>query len=174
MSDLSFLGGFNADEHEMPRDDAPLPAGGYYLEVENIDLKQTANGQGTGANVQFDVLGDEQGNHTGRKCFVWFNLQHSNEQAQKVGQAQFAELCKACGIITPQDTDELLGSKIFAKVSIDKKDATKNNVRGFKAIEAATNQTTAPAQSAAHTPPPSQTPPPAAPAAAKPKMPWEQ
>lgn len=161
MSDLGFIGDFNANDHEEQRDDSPLPAGEYYLEVENIDLRETANGQGKGANVQFDCLGHkDDGSQQGRKVFVWFNLAHSNEMAQKIGLAQFAALCKAVNLVAPRDTDELLGSKFLATIGIDKKDNTRNVIKKYSPIGEATS---APAPASAP-----------APSTDKPKAPWEK
>ena len=137
MSNLSFMGGFNANDHEEQNDNSPLPAGEYYIQLESGVLKDTANGQGKGFNATFDVLGDAQQNHAGRKLFVWFNLQHTNETAQKIGQAEFAALCKAVGVLAPNDTDELLGKPFLAKVAIDKKDNTRNVIRKYSAIDSA-------------------------------------
>ena len=157
-TDLSFIGDFNANDHNDEHDDSPLPAGEYYLEVENINLKDTANGQGKGCNVQFDVLGHkDDGSQVGRKVFVWFNLAHSNETAQKIGLAQFASLCKAVGIVAPRGTDELLGAKFVGSIALDKKDNTRNVIKKYSPIEQ-----TAPAQAAATT------------ETAKPKAPWEK
>jgi len=169
MSDISqIMGGFNADEYtEHSNDDTPLPAGEYYVEVEKAELRETQNKQGTGCNVQFSVLGSVADNsHKGRKVFVWYNLQHSNETAQKIGQSEFHALRIAIGKPTAQDTDELIGIPLIAKVTIDKKDLTKNKIVKYTPIA---GRGAAPAQSA-------QTPPPvAAPAAAatKTKMPWD-
>lgn len=167
MSDLTnIIGGFNAAEHEDLNDDSPLPEGVYYLEVEKLETKQTANGQGVGANAQFDVLGEkDNGSHQGRKVFNWFNLQHSNETAQKIGQAEFASLCKAVGVMAPKDTDELIGGRFLAKIGIDKKDASKNVIKKYMPID------DAPAAPVA-APAPTQ-PEPVASGAAK-KMPWEK
>lgn len=167
MSDLSFMGGFNAEEHEDQRDDTPLPEGEYYLELEKAELRDTANGQGKGLNAQFNVLGEESNPHRGRKVFNWFNLQHSNEMAQKIGQSEFAALCKAVGIVAPEDTSELLGKPFLAKVGLDKKDKDKNVIKKYSLIDGAPAKPATPEPAAA--PAPAQ---PAASGAAK-KMPWE-
>jgi len=169
MSDISqIMGGFNADEYtEHSNDDTPLPAGKYYVEVEKAELRETQNKQGTGCNVQFSVLGSVADNsHKGRKVFEWYNLQHSNETAQKIGQSEFHALRLALGKPTAQDTDELIGVPFVAKITIDKKDATKNKIVKYSPIE---GHVAEPAK-AAPTPPPVAAP---AAAATKTKMPWD-
>ena len=165
MSDLSQIigGGFNANEVEDMNDNSPLPKGEYYVEVEKAETKQTANGQGVGLNTTFNVLGAVADNsQSGRKLFNWFNLQHSNETAEKIGRAEFAALCRAVGKPTVTDSDELLGVPIIVKVDIDKKDAERNVIKAYKAADAAQESTPA----AAPTPPPAAT--------SQPKKSWEK
>ena len=164
MSDLSQIigGGFNAAEVELPNDNAPLPKGEYYVEVEKAETKQTANGQGVGLNTTFNVLGSVADNsHAGRKLFNWFNLQHSNETAERIGRAEFAALCMSVGKPQVQDSDELVGIPMIVRVDIDKKDAERNVIKAYKAADA----------TPAAAPAPKPTPAPAASAA---KKPWER
>ena len=166
MSDLSqYLGGgFNADEiaDDNNYDNSPLPKGDYYVEVESAKTQETKNGQGVGLNVQFAVLGSVADNsHEGRKLFNWFNLQHANEKAAEIGRREFASLCKAIGKLSPQDSDELIGTPLIVRIDIDKRDAERNVIKAYKAADAA------PAPAA-----PKPTPAPAATAA--PKKPWER
>ena len=152
MSDLSNIigGGFNANEVEAPNDNAPLPKGEYYVEVEKAETKQTSNGQGVGLNTTFNVLGAVSDNsQSGRKLFNWFNLQHANETAERIGRAEFAALCRAVGKPTVQDSDELIGVPIIVKVDIDKKDAERNVIKAYKSADAAQESKPAPAPQAA-------------------------
>ena len=169
MSDISkyFDGGFKAEDHEEMRDDSPLPVGKYFLEIEKAEVKETKNGEGVGCDVQFNVIGhvDDQ-SHKGRKLFVWFNLRHSNEKAQKIGNAEFAALGRAIGKPIVQDSDELIGGTFIASVGIDKKDATRNVIKKYSSASGA--QAATQTQTAVRPAP--QAP---APAAAGGKKPWE-
>lgn len=167
------MGGFNATEHEEQWDDTPLPEGSYYLQVEKAEIRETANKQGRGMNATFEVLGEVETNaHAGRKVFVWYNLKHSSEQAERIGNQQFAGLRKAVGVIAPQNTDELIGIPFIAKIGFDKKDKNKNVIKKYEPME---GQQAKPATPAAPTPPPAADAPAAdAPATSKPKLPWEK
>ena len=159
-------GAFDPSQYEA-RDNSPLPVGEYPLEIEKAEVRRTKNGEGLGANITFDVAGPT---HTGRKVFVWFNLRHSNEVAEKIGQSEFAALCKAVGLVAVQDTDELLGKTFLGKVGIDKKDPTANRILAYKPLDG--QSAPAPRQAAQPVAAQSQ---PAAPAAAQGgKMPWER
>ena len=164
MSDISkyFDGGFKAEDHEEMRDDSPLPVGKYFLETEMAEVKETKNGEGVGCHVQFNVIGhvDDQ-SHKGRKLFVWFNLRHSNEKAQKIGNAEFAALGRAIGKPIVQDSDELIGGTFIASVGIDKKAATRNVIKKYSSAATKTQTAATPAPQAP------------APAAAGGKKPWE-
>jgi len=164
MSDISkyFDGGFKAEEHEQMRDDSPLPVGDYFLETELAELKETKNGEGVGCHVQFDVIGHVgDQSHKGRKIFVWFTLRHSNETAQKIGNAEFAALGRAIGKPIVQDSDELIGGTFIASVGIDKRDATRNVIKKYSSAATQTQTAATPAPQAP------------APAAAGGKKPWE-
>ncbi len=161
-------GAFDPSQYEA-RDNSPLPAGEYPLEIEKAEVRKTKNGEGLGANVTFEVAGPT---HTGRKVFVWFNLRHSNEVAEKIGQSEFAALCKAVGLVAVQDTDELLGKTFLGKVGIDRKDPNANRILSYKPLSG--QAAPAPSQAAPVAAQPKQTQP-AAPAAAQGgKMPWER
>ena len=139
MADLTnIMGGFNADEYEeQPEfDNSPLPAGEYYAEIADATVKETANKKGTGCNVTFDILGDvHDKSGKGRKVFAWFTLQHENDMAQSIGQRDFHALRLAVGKPTANDTDELLGANLVIKVGFDKKDATRNQIKKYIALD---------------------------------------
>ena len=165
MADItSLMGGFDASAYEAKPeyDNSPLPAGDYYLEVENAVVKETANGKGTGCNVTFSVLGDVHDKaHKGRKLFAWYTLQHENPVAQSIGQREFHGLRVSINKEAATDTDELIGSTLVGAVGFDKKDQTRNQVKACKATEG-------------YTPGPKTAAAPAAPvAAAKKSNPWD-
>lgn len=125
------LGGdFNANDVETP-DNEPLPAGEYIVTIDSAELRETRSGNGMGCNMAFEVV---DGDKTGRKTFNWFNLAHENQKAAQIGQSEFAALCKAVGVLTPQDTDELLGKHCRIRVTIDKDG--RNAVKSYKPVEA--------------------------------------
>tara|TARA_R110002012_G_scaffold155160_6_gene316037 strand:- start:2966 stop:3454 length:489 start_codon:yes stop_codon:yes gene_type:complete len=132
------MGGFNAEEYqEKPEfDNSPLPEGDYYVEIENAEIKETANKKGTGCNMKLAVLGDVHDNgHKGRKMFNWFTLQHENDMAQSIGQREFHALRLAIGKPTATDTDELIGQNLVIRVGFEKKDPTRNYIKRFMALE---------------------------------------
>ena len=104
----SILGkSFNANEVEpqAPRDDAPLPAGLYTVEITGADVKPLKSGNGTGLSLEFTVI--DPAPHARRKVWQNLNIQHSNPQAEQIGQSQLSALCAAVGIQVLDDSDQL-------------------------------------------------------------------
>lgn len=130
--------GYNAADVATP-DNEPLPAGEYIVSVDKAELRETKAGNGMGCNMAFEVA---DGQLAGRKVFNWFHLAHENPKAAQIGQSEFAALCKALGVLTPQDTDELLGK--FCTIRVIVKDG-KNEVKGYKAVDAKPSAAPAPA-----------------------------
>lgn len=162
------MGSFDASAYEQKPeyDNSPLPVGDYYLEIESAIVKETANGKGVGCNVVFNVLGDvHTKEHSGRKVFSWYTLQHQSDLAQTIGQDQFHELRCAIGNPTLNDTDLLIGGNFVATIGIDKKEPTRNQIKKAKSLEGYKAPAAKPAGASAPTP--------AAAPAAKAANPWD-
>lgn len=100
-------GGFNAQavEPQAPRDNTPLPAGLYTVEITNADVKPLKSGNGTGLEIECTVI--DPAPFAKRKIWQTLNIQHSNPQAEQIGQAQLSALCRAVGIAQLDDSDQL-------------------------------------------------------------------
>ncbi len=124
---------FNAQEHDTEqRDYENLPDGIYDLEVVVAELKE--NGNNIGIKMQYSVI--EPAEYENRKVFGFINVQHSNADAQRIGQQELARLCRACGLATVNDTDELRLIRFRAKIGMGKpsKDgqyAARNEIKRF-------------------------------------------
>jgi hypothetical protein len=64
------------------------------------------------------VIGPEQ--YKGRKLFTTYNLENANPTAQEIGQKQFASLCRAIGVDSVDDSEELHFHSFAAKVGLGK------------------------------------------------------
>lgn len=130
-------------------DGTPLPVGIYTVEITDSELKPLKSGNGTGLQVEFTVI--DPAAHAKRKVWANLNLQHTNAQAQEIGQRDFGLLCQAVGIRRPDDTDELFGKilKISTKIRpADGQYAAKTEVKGYMAAGVAAHGHAAPAASA--------------------------
>jgi len=110
---------FNATEHDTEQKDyAELPNGVYHLEMTASDVAATRDGKGTILKTTFDVVAPQD--YKGRKLFNNYNLENSSAEAQRIGQAQFASLCRAIGADTVDDSEDLHFRTFTAKIGLGK------------------------------------------------------
>ncbi|MGG7534642.1 DUF669 domain-containing protein [Rhizobium sp. 12,4] len=109
---------FNAQDHDTTQRDyaGEVPNGIYLLEIEISEVKQTSTGTGTLLATTLSVI--EPAEFKGRKIFNNnYNLENANPQAQEIGQKQFASLCRAIGVDSVEDSEELHFRAFTAKVA---------------------------------------------------------
>ena len=109
MASLSSILGKSFNSHEVEpqaaRDDSPLPAGLYTVEITGAEVKPLKSGNGTGLSLEFTVIDPPQ--YAKRKVWQNLNIQHSNQQAEQIGQSQLSALCRAVGVDVLDDSDQL-------------------------------------------------------------------
>lgn len=111
----------------------PIPAGIYTTAIVDSDVKQTQKG-GTQAIFTLQVV---DGPFTGRKVFARLNVRNASAEAERIGQAQLSALCHAAGVLQLQDTSQLHGKVVRARITV-RKDETgqygdSNDVKAFEA-----------------------------------------
>ena len=162
---MSNLSGFNAEEIEPQSSFDPIPAGWYSVMIVASEMKPTKNGSGEYLQLRLDII---DGEYEGRVLFDRLNLRNQNQTAVEIAQRQLSAICRAVGVMQPQDSSDLHDRPLRVKVSIrpagNGHDAS-NEIRGYSPIEGSEKQ---PAQAA-------RTAPAAAAPAAKPagKKPWQ-
>ena len=111
---------FNATEHdtEQRADYEELPNGVYSLEIEASDVVPTKAGNGTILKTTNVVIAPEA--YKGRRLFTTYNLENANAQAQEIGQRAFASLCRAIGVDSVSDSEELHFRSFTAKIGLGK------------------------------------------------------
>lgn len=159
-------GGFNAQavEPQAPRDNEPLPAGLYSVEITNSEVKALKSGNGTGLTVEFTVIDPAQ--FARRKVWAQLNIQHSNAQAEQIGQSQLSALCRAVGIEVLEDSDQLFQRILRIRTKIrpgDGQYAARAEVASYEPAGTTPLPAPSPAANSAR---------PAAPAAAPAAAPW--
>ena len=124
---------FNAAEIDTTSRDA-IPSGTYEAVVSDSEMRPTKSGSGVGINLTFEILseGPAKG-RKGRKVFVWINWEHPNQKAQQIGREELASLCKALGIASLTDTDQLHNLPLMITVGLDKSDPSRNVVKKYAA-----------------------------------------
>lgn len=111
----------------------PIPAGVYTTLIVDSEVKPTKSG-GTQAIFTLQVA---DGQFAGRKVFARLNVRNASAEAERIGQAQLSALCHAAGVLQLQDTAQLHGKVVRAKVTVRKDDTGQygdsNEVKGFEA-----------------------------------------
>lgn len=119
-----------------------LPNGEYTVIVSESDMRTTQRGNGSFIALTLEVQAPEQ--FRGRKLWDNLNVDNPNPKAVEIAQRQMAQLIKACGLEGISSTEQLHNIPVTAVVRVQKDDATRNEVKGYKVMEGAANQ--APAQ----------------------------
>lgn len=112
----------------------PIPAGWYNAAIDQSELKPTKDGSGMYLEVRFTVL---DGQYAGRKVFHNFNIRNNNAQAVEIAYKDLSAICHAVGILQCQDSEQLHGRPLRAKVTLKPSDGTyeaRNEIRGYKNI----------------------------------------
>jgi hypothetical protein len=118
-----------------------LPKGDYEVLIIDSEMKATKNGDGEYLALELQVT---SGEHKGRILWTNLNLRNPNAKAEEIARGTLSAICRAVGVLTPQDSSELHNKPLLAVVRI-KTDPTygdKNEVRGFKPVEKKARTTT--------------------------------
>ena len=109
------LQGFNANEVEPTGSTEPLPAGWYTAMIVDSQFKPTKAGTGEYLELTFEVV---EGEHQNRKVWARLNLNNPNQTAVDIAQRELSAICRAVGIMTPQDSTDLHDKPLSIKVAI--------------------------------------------------------
>ena len=132
---MADLRGFNAHDVEPQEAFDPLPAGEYLCIVTTSEMKPTKSGNGAFLELEFAVI---DGPYKGRKLWDRLNLANPNETTVKIAQATLSALCRAVGVMTPQDSCELHDIPVVVKVRVEKRadtDEPTNVIKGYRKRE---------------------------------------
>lgn len=128
MTNLAALK-LNVEDEARPNFEA-LPPGDYVAVASDSEMKSNKGNDGQHLSVTFDIV---EGKMEGRKLWANYNVVNPNPDAEKIGRSELAALCKAVGVANPKDSSELHGKPVVLVVGIDKKDASRNAIKGYKA-----------------------------------------
>lgn len=125
----------NFDANEVPDDDreySPIPPGEYMAIVTDTEMRETKSGTGKYLAVTIQLTGNPE--YDGRLVFENLNLVNDNPKTVEIAYRNLASLCKAVGVISPQDTAELHDKPFKVKVGIEPARGEwpeRNKVKGY-------------------------------------------
>lgn len=130
---MASLAGFDASQVPEPQEFGAMPAGQYVLIAVASEMKPTSAGTGQYLNVTHEVL---DGTYKGRKVWSRFNLINPNETAVRIAKEELGALCRAVGVITPNDSSELHNKPFLGTLSVelDSKKKEKNEITKYEPI----------------------------------------
>lgn len=129
---MASLSGFDANKVEPQTEfPPPIPAGDYDVVIIGSEMKATKDGDGQYLQLQFAVL---NGPHQNRKLQTNLNLVNKNAKAVEIAKGSLSAICRAVGVLTPNDSSELHGKPLTVKVAIRKSEeyGDQNDIKAFK------------------------------------------
>jgi hypothetical protein len=125
---------FNFDASQVAPQAAtgPVPAGNYLAHITESDVQPLKSGKGTGLKLTFEII---DGQYKGRRVWENLNIQHENEDTQRIAQSQLSALCHAVNVIKLQDTAALHLKPVNIKVVVREAQGqyqASNNIKGYE------------------------------------------
>lgn len=130
---MASLNGFDASQVPEQQEFSALPEGKYVVIATASEMKPTKNGQGQFLQFTFEVL---DGPMKGRKVWARLNLVNQNQTAVDIAQRELGAICRAVGIIKPNDSAELHNRPLLVTVAveIDERKREGNVIKKYEAI----------------------------------------
>ena len=126
------LNGFNANDVDPNVGFEPVPAGKYLAVIVDSRTKQTKNGAGEYLQLEFEIV---DGPYKGRKVWERLTLRHPNETTVKIARGNLSAICRAVGVMKPNDSAELHGIPLSIVVGLRKRDDNGEMANVVKASE---------------------------------------
>jgi hypothetical protein len=148
---MAILKGFNANDVEPASDFEAIPAGKYLAVITESEVKANKSGSGSYLQLTFQVV---EGEYRNRYLWARLNLENANATAVKIARAELSAICRAVGILVPNDSVELHNLPLVISVKTKKRADTgelTNEIKGYAKKEAVTGK---PLQAAVDTTPP--------------------
>jgi hypothetical protein len=118
---MANLNGFNANEVEPATDFDPIPAGTYLATITGSEVKPTKDATGEYLELTFQVL---EGDYKNRLLWARLSLTHPKDIVSRIARSQLADICKAVGVLKPNDSAELHNLPLLIDVRLTKRKDT--------------------------------------------------
>jgi Protein of unknown function (DUF669) len=134
---MADLRGFDANRVEPLKAFDPIPAGKYPAAITDSEMKPTKAGTGKYLQLTFEVI---DGPYKGRKLWARLNLDNPNAQAVQIAQAELSAICRAVGVLAPNDSLDLHNLPLLVQVKVVKRQDSgelTNEIAAYEKREAA-------------------------------------
>lgn len=109
------LQGFDANAVEPQQSREPVPAGWYKAVITTSEEKPTKAQTGSYLQMTIEIVEGEQ---QGRKVFERLNLKNPNSTAVEIAQRTLSSICRAVGVPTPRNSQDLHDKVMMIKVKV--------------------------------------------------------
>ena len=147
---MADLRGFDSTKVEPAIPFEAIPAGKYLAVITASEMKPNKANTGQFLELCFTIVEGECKNRT---LWARLNLENPNELAMKIAQSELSAICRAVGVMTPNDSVELHNLPLTIRVVCRKRKDTgeiSNEIRGYERRDAVTGR---PQQAQTSTPP---------------------
>jgi len=128
---MADLRGFDANQVEPTTPFDPIPAGKYLAVITDSAMKPTKAGNGQYLELTFQIL---EGEFKNRLLWARLNLDNANATAVQIARAELSAICRAVGVMAPNDSTELHDLPLVIRVRCKKRadtDEIVNEIRGY-------------------------------------------
>ncbi len=126
---MANLNNFDASNVEPANDFNPIPAGKYLAVITGSEIKPTKDGSGEYLELTFQIL---EGDYQNRLLWARLSLSHPKDIVSRIARSQLADICKAVGILKPNDSAELHNLPLLIDVRLQKRKDTGDIVNEIK------------------------------------------
>jgi len=147
---MADLHGFDARNVDPATTFEAIPAGKYIAAITDSETKPTKSGNGSYLQLAFTIL---EGEYKNRILWARLNLDNPNQTAVNIARSELSAICRAVGVMAPNDSVELHNLPLQIAVKVKKREDTGdlvNEIKGYAKKEAAQGQ---PQQNRSSTPP---------------------
>ena len=117
MSERNLLSGFNADSVDPDFGFKKLPNGSYLVFIEGSETKANKKQTGVYLRITFRV---KEGECKGQTVSTFLNLENPNTNTVAMAKSELSAICRAIGVITPNNSLELHGGVLMIDVELRK------------------------------------------------------
>lgn len=147
---MATLKGFDANKVEPTSDLDPVPAGKYVAVITESEVKPNKAANGAYLQLTFQII---EGDFKNRILWARLNLDNPNATAVKIARAELSAVCRAVGVMAPNDSIELHNLPLVISVKCKKRPDSgeiSNEIKGYSKKENAPGK---PTQATTDTPP---------------------
>ncbi len=137
---MADLRGFDANNVEPATPFEAIPAGKYLAMITQSEMKPNKSGTGRFLEIAFTII---EGEFKNRQIWARLNLENPSSIAMKIAQAELSALCRAVGVMTPNDSVDLHNLPLVIRVKCKKRkdnDEITNEISGYEKREAVTGK----------------------------------